>query len=631
LTVARVAWLLLCLLALVAGSASGWAALRAASPSEPARTEQALPRFSGPLVGGGHGGSQLLDQRRALLVAFSPGNKDAERVAQMVNALAPEATEANVFVLGIAMGVDPLQASRAVRRFAFDFPVVVDTSLDIARKLRVTPGRTAVLAVDAQGYIIGGFPGLESEPEMDGLFEDELRRALHLRRSGGALAPTLGLMPAAPAFEVESLSGEKLSSAGLDQRVRVVMFFSPTCPHCHEVLGFFKTFLAQIEREDVVFVPVSITERRYIVEQMSQDLELDFPVYLDAGSVMQQAYDHRLAVPDTIVIGRDGRIRARHSGAGPRLQALLSMEIREALGAKNPILLERSGYSGDEFCQVCHTQQHETWSLTTHAGAFTTLVEHGEDRNSECLPCHTVGWNEPGGYSMENRVPFLEGVQCENCHGRGGPHQSPGFVDAGYEPICASCHTPEHSLRFVFAERLPMVSHAANLQFAALSLEERIELLERRDKRERTLFEQADYVGSQSCAGCHAQEHALWSKSSHARALDTLEARGERANDACQKCHTTGFDQAGGWPAGGEALAGVGCESCHGPGGNHIGPTARRDGTILALTDKCDSCVIMQICGSCHDDANDPGFEFELDDKLDAIRHGFRDRDRPDA
>ena len=60
LTVARVAWLLLCLLALVAGSASGWAALRAASPSEPARTEQALPRFSGPLVGGGHGGSQLL-------------------------------------------------------------------------------------------------------------------------------------------------------------------------------------------------------------------------------------------------------------------------------------------------------------------------------------------------------------------------------------------------------------------------------------------------------------------------------------------------------------------------------------------------------------------------------------------
>jgi hypothetical protein len=53
---------------------------------------------------------------------------------------------------------------------------------------------------------------------------------------------------------------------------------------------------------------------------------------------------------------------------------------------------------------------------------------------------------------------------------------------------------------------------------------------------------------------------------------------------------------------------------------------AERRGTILTLTDKCDSCVIMQICGSCHDEANDPGFEFELLDKIEAIRHGFRDR-----
>ena len=40
------------------------------------------------------------------------------------------------------------------------------------------------------------------------------------------------------------------------------------------------------------------------------------------------------------------------------------------------------------------------------------------------------------------------------------------------------------------------------------------------------------------------------------------------------------------------------------------------------MSDKCDSCVILQICGSCHDDANDPGFEFELEEKLERIRHG---------
>jgi hypothetical protein len=32
--------------------------------------------------------------------------------------------------------------------------------------------------------------------------------------------------------------------------------------------------------------------------------------------------------------------------------------------------------------------------------------------------------------------------------------------------------------------------------------------------------------------------------------------------------------------------------------------------------------VILQICGSCHDDVNDPGFEFEVEAKIEAQRHG---------
>ena len=42
----------------------------------------------------------------------------------------------------------------------------------------------------------------------------------------------------------------------------------------------------------------------------------------------------------------------------------------------------------------------------------------------------------------------------------------------------------------------------------------------------------------------------------------------------------------------------------------------------MSLADKCDSCAILQICGSCHDDANDPGFEFEVDESVEKLRHG---------
>ena len=69
-------------------------------------------------------------------------------------------------------------------------------------------------------------------------------------------------------------------------------------------------------------------------------------------------------------------------------------------------------------------------------------------------------------------------------------------------------------------------------------------------------------------------------------------------------------------------LARVGCESCHGPGSLHAKPASRKLGSIISLGDKCDSCVILQICGGCHDDANDPGFEFEVEPKIELQRHG---------
>ena len=209
------------------------------------------------------------------------------------------------------------------------------------------------------------------------------------------------------------------------------------------------------------------------------------------------------------------------------------------------------------------------------------------------------------------------------CHGRGGPHQSPDFLAKGYEPVCLECHNKKHSLNFVFAQHLPLISHSGNLQFVNLSPEERRALLERRDKRKRSLFAEGDYVGSAACQECHAAEHERWMAGPHSRAFATLEAVHESSNGECQRCHTTGFEEPGGFPAGGKELHNVGCESCHGPGGPHLAQEGAK-GPILALGDKCDSCVILQICGSCHDDQNDPGFEFEVLDKIDRIRHGFQ-------
>jgi hypothetical protein len=239
--------------------------------------------------------------------------------------------------------------------------------------------------------------------------------------------------------------------------------------------------------------------------------------------------------------------------------------------------------------------------------------------------CHVVGFEKAGGYDFDLRPPALENVGCESCHGRGGPHLSPDFVKQGdYAAVCGTCHNPTHSLGFDYASFHPRVSHA---QIAALPNAERANLRVAGAATRELMPSRAAYVGSNACQGCHAKEFETWSAGPHAHAVETLEKAGKQGQAECLGCHTTGYDKTGGFATGAKVssspdLARVGCESCHGPGGDHVGEHAQRVGTILSLGDKCESCVILKVCGTCHDKANDPKFEFSVQKRIDAQRHG---------
>ena len=362
-----------------------------------------------------------------------------------------------------------------------------------------------------------------------------------------------------------------------------------------------------------------------------------FPVYVDPDERIRGAYGALAGVPVLFGIDAQGRLAWRVDGwRDDRDPPLLRMRLALLAGEKPPMLLHATGYSGEEFCSTCHASQHDTWRLTEHAEAFDTLVRHGAERNPECVGCHVVGFGKPGGYDLARPARELEGVGCESCHGRGGPHQSPRPAGDSYETACLGCHDTTHSLGFDYARFLPKVSHAANAAFASLPPEERRRrLVLQRSRREALLPTRAAYVGSDACQGCHASEHARWKAHPHAHALATLEGKGKAADAACLGCHTTGYAK-GGFPEAGKAaehaaLAGVGCESCHGPGGDHVPANASKRGTIVSLADKCDSCVILQVCGSCHDPDNDPGFEYEVKQKIEAQRHSDRPLGVPSA
>ena len=82
----------------------------------------------------------------------------------------------------------------------------------------------------------------------------------------------------------------------------------------------------------------------------------------------------------------------------------------------------------------------------------------------------------------------------------------------------------------------------------------------------------ASYVGSSSCAQCHVEETHIWKKSGHGHAFQTLVNKGSDADPTCIGCHTVGFGEPSGYQRsfGTSKLTDVGCESCHGPGSEHV-------------------------------------------------------------
>lgn len=125
----------------------------------------------------------------------------------------------------------------------------------------------------------------------------------------------------------------------------------------------------------------------------------------------------------------------------------------------------QSPFVGEEVCASCHAQQHAVWADSDHAVAYDDLEAVGKSFDPECIQCHTVGFERPGGFIDMKLTPHLLGVQCETCHGAGRKHaESAGkaaLANAGWTPqrMCAQCHTQPHSPGFDFATYWPKIRH----------------------------------------------------------------------------------------------------------------------------------------------------------------------------
>jgi hypothetical protein len=110
------------------------------------------------------------------------------------------------------------------------------------------------------------------------------------------------------------------------------------------------------------------------------------------------------------------------------------------------------------------------------------------------------------------------------------------------------------------------------------------------------------FVGAESCAACHDEAFKIWEQTGHAHAMATLENKKQQFDTECVGCHVVGF-QKGGFQSlvTTPQYANVQCESCHGPGRNHVDNPGKGYGFMETPVG----------CTVCHTQPNSPDFDFE--------------------
>lgn len=150
-----------------------------------------------------------------------------------------------------------------------------------------------------------------------------------------AAAPMLGAAALTPAplasdFTLRSLDGPNLRLQ--EQRGHVVMvnFWATWCAPCRKEMPHLNRLYEKYQPAGFVLLGVNVDEDPRKAAGVAQKLGVKFPVLLDSNKAVGKSYDLS-AMPSTVIIDRNGRVRYIHRGYLDGYEDAYDQQIRALL------------------------------------------------------------------------------------------------------------------------------------------------------------------------------------------------------------------------------------------------------------------------------------------------------------
>lgn len=120
----------------------------------------------------------------------------------------------------------------------------------------------------------------------------------------------------APDFTLEALEGPNQRLQEYRGQVVLINFWASWCGPCRQEMPVLDQLHKRYEEAGFAVLGVNVEGSRAPAEKIAKEANVSFPVLIDAKQKISKEYDLE-AMPSTVVVDRDGKIRYIHRGYKP--------------------------------------------------------------------------------------------------------------------------------------------------------------------------------------------------------------------------------------------------------------------------------------------------------------------------
>ena len=153
---------------------------------------------------------------------------------------------------------------------------------------------------------------------------------LLLATASGPSAAAVQLSANAPDFTLRSVAGTNVRLAEQRGQVVLVNFWATWCAPCLQEMPHLNRLHERYRNSGFVLLGVNIDDDPRAAAALATKLGLRFPVLLDTDKKVSRVYDMS-AMPATLLIDRDGRVRHIHRGYRDGVEKTYEEQVRSLL------------------------------------------------------------------------------------------------------------------------------------------------------------------------------------------------------------------------------------------------------------------------------------------------------------